>query len=403
METEEQTRVEVSERKARLPIALWALAVSAFAIGTTEFVIMGLLLNVAGDLNVSTSQAGLLVSGYALGVVVGAPLLTALTGRMPRKTVLLSSMVLFIIGNFLCAIAPGYSALMVARVITAFAHGAFFGVGSVVATELVPPDKQATAISIMFTGATLANILGVPGGTFIGQMLGWRSTFWIVTLLGILAVLSTAILVPKVSNNNASSFVRDLRVLTRPQVLLALCMTTLGYGGVFTVFTYIVPILVNITGFSESAVSPILLLFGLGLVIGNMVGGVLADRWLMPSLIGILTMLSVVLAGFTFTSHDKASTLATVFLFGAAAFGTVPGLQLRVVNKAKGAPSLASAFNIAAFNLGNAGGAYLGGVVLDSSLGLIAVTWVGALVTASGIVVTLFSWFLDRRLKVSSL
>jgi DHA1 family inner membrane transport protein len=392
-----------TRKKTRLPVALWALAVCAFGIGTTEFVILGLLLNVARDLDVSTSQAGMLVTVYAAGVVVGAPLLTALTGRMPRKPVLLGLMVLFTIGSFLCAVAPSYNALMIARVVSAFAHGAFFGVGSVVAAELVPPDKQATAISIMFTGATLANIIGAPGGTFIGQVLGWRPAFWCVTLIGILAILSIATLVSSTPNNSNSSLAQDLRVVTRPQVLLAFCMTALGYGGVFTVLTYIAPILVEITGFSESAIGPILLLFGLGLVIGNALGGILADRWLMPSLIGILTMLSVVLAGFNVTSHDKVATLATVFLFGAAAFGTVPGLQLRVVGKAKGAPTLASAFNIAAFNVGNSAGAYLGGVVLDSSLGLSAVTWVGALVTASGIVISLFSWFLDHRPRTSSL
>ncbi len=387
--------------KDRLPLALWALAVCAFGIGTGEFVVAGLLLNLAGDLKVSTSTAGLLVTGYALGVIVGAPLVTVLTRRLPRKTLLLVLMGLFVVGNLLCAVAPNYAMLMSARVITGLAHAAFFGIGSVIAAELVPPGKQASAIAIMFTGVTLANVLGVPLGTLIGQAFGWRFTFWSVTFLGVLAIVSITVLVPRMPHDGAPSIRQELRVIRRPQVLLAFAMTTFANGGVLTVLTYITPILVKITGFTESAVSPILLLFGVGFVVGNTLGGKLADRWLMPSLLGILTILAAVLAGFTITSHDQVATLVTVFLFGAAAFGIVPGLQLRVVDKAKGAPNLASTFNIAAFNLGIAGGAYLGGLVLDSQLGLNAVPWVGALVTAAGIAVTAFSWSLDRRTRSS--
>lgn len=318
-------------RRDRLPLALWALAICAFGIGTGEFVVAGLLLNVAGDLKVSTSTAGLLVTGYALGVVVGAPLVTALTRRLPRKTILLVLMGLFVVGNLLCAVAPNYAMLMSARVITGLAHAAFFGIGSVIAAELVPPGKQASAIAIMFTGVTLANVLGVPLGTLIGQAFGWRFTFWAVTILGVLAIVSIAVLVPRVPHDDGAPSIRqELRVIRRPQVLLAFAMTTFGQGSVITVLTYITPILVKITGFTERAVSPILLLFGVGFVVGNTLGGKLADRWLMPSLLGILTMLAAVLAGFTITSHDQVATLLTVFLFGAAAFGIVPGLQLRV-------------------------------------------------------------------------
>lgn len=384
-------------RKAGMPIALYALAISAFAIGTTEFVIMGLLPNVADDLHVSIPQAGLLVTGYALGVVVGAPGLTALTTRMPRKALLLALMGLFVVGNLLCAVAPGYGMLMAARVVTALAHGAFFGVGSVIAAELVPADKRAAAIALMFTGSTLANILGVPLGTLLGQHAGWRATFWAVTALGILAVIGTAALVPRVPREGAPSLRQEIGVLRRPQVLLALLMTVLGYGGVFTVFTYIAPLLERVTGYSPTAVSLLLVLFGAGLLAGNTLGGKLADWRLIPSLLGILALLAAVLAAFTVTSHNQVAAAVTVFLFGAAAFGTVPPLQLRVVDKAKDAPNIASAFNIAAFNLGNAGGAFLGGLVAASRLGLNAVTWVGALVTVGGIVATAWSGLLDRR------
>jgi DHA1 family inner membrane transport protein len=353
----------------------------------------------ASDLKVSTSGAGLLVSGYAIGVIVGALVVPVLVRRLPRKTALVVLMGVFVVGNLLCALAPNYAMLMSARVITGLAHAAFFGLGSVIAAELVAPKKRASAIAIMFTGLTVAYVLGVPLGTLIGQAYGWRFTFWAVTLLGALAIVSIYGLVPRLPLNSAPSIRQELRVIRRPQVLLAFAMTVFGNGSTLTVLTYIAPILVKNTGFAERAVSPILLLIGVGFVVGNTLGGKLADRRLIPSLLGILTILAAVLAAFTFTSHYKVATLVTIFLFGAAAFGIVPGLQLRVVDKAKGAPNLASAFNIAAFNMGSAGGAYLGGVVLDSRLGLNAVPWVGAVVTTVAISLTAFSWSLDLRSK----
>ncbi|HST94906.1 MAG TPA: MFS transporter, partial [Microvirga sp.] len=284
-----------------MPLALYALTAGAFGIGVTEFVIMGLLLQVSADLGVSISAAGLLISGYALGVVVGAPLLTTLTGRWSRKTVLLALMVVFTLGNLACAVAPDYATLMAARVLTAFAHGTFFGVGSVVATSLVPADKKASAIAIMFTGLTVANILGVPFGTWLGQAYGWRATFWAVTFVGVAALAVIALFVPKDRQEIAEggSFRDELKVLTRRPVLLGLLTTVLGYAGVFAVFTYIAPILTQITGFSEDAVSPILLVFGGGLVLGNLVGGRLADRRLMATLLGSLGLLALVLAAMT--------------------------------------------------------------------------------------------------------
>ncbi len=262
-----------------MPIALYALTAGAFGIGVTEFVIMGLLREIGADLSVSIAQAGLLISGYALGVVFGAPIMTILTARMPRKRVLLGLMVIFIIGNIVCAIAPTYSLMMVARMVTALAHGTFFGVGSVVATSLVAENKRASAIAVMFTGLTVANVLGVPFGTWLGQTLGWRSTFWAVSLVGIAALLVIAALLPKDDQApDVTDWRADLRAIGRLPVLLGLATTVFGYAGVFTVFTYIAPLLTQVAGLSDSAVSPILLVFGGGMIIGNILGGKLADR-----------------------------------------------------------------------------------------------------------------------------
>ncbi len=371
--------------------ALIALTLGAFAIGMTEFIIMGLLPEVAESLQVSIPLAGLLITGYALGVAIGAPIITVATHRMKRKQLLLFLMILFIAGNALAALAPNYGILMVARILAALTHGSFFGVGSVIAAELVPKEKRAGAIAIMFTGLTLANILGVPIGTFIGQAYGWRSTFWTITWIGLIAWIGIAILVPKVKAS-PSSLRQELGVLRHPAVHVALLMTVFGFGGVFTAFTYISPILIDITKFSPSSVSYILVLFGAGITIGNIIGGKLADRKLMPSLIGILLVLAVVLAVFTITDQYKVPALITIFILGIAAFGTVPGLQLHMLNTAKEAPTLASTLNIAAFNLGNALGAYIGGFVIDLLFrgGLTAVPWVASIVTVVGIAFTLW-------------
>ncbi|RWE07238.1 MAG: MFS transporter [Mesorhizobium sp.] len=350
-----------------MPLALYALTAGAFGIGVTEFVIMGLLLDVSADLGVSISAAGLLISGYALGVVIGAPLLGALTGRLPRKTLLLALMVVFTVGNLACALAPDYWTLMAARVLTAFAHASFFGVGSVVATSLVAPNRKASAIALMFTGLTVANILGVPFGTWLGQAYGWRSTFLAVTLVGVIAFAVIALLVPRdepVAADEEESSEGTLAVLGRRAVLLGLLTTVLSWVGVFAAFTYLAPILTRVTGFSEGAVSPILLVFGGGLVAGNLLGGRLADRHLVP---------------------------------GAAAFATVAPLQMWVLEKAKGAgQGLASSFNIAAFNLGNAIGAWLGGFVIDHGPGLGAVPLVAGLVPIAALGVVLMALRLER-------
>ena len=382
-----------------MPIAVYALTAGAFGIGTTEFVIMGLLLQVAADLQVSVAMTGLLISGYALGVFVGAPVLTLATRKLPRKQVLILLMAIFTLGNIACALAPSYGLLMAARIVTSLAHGTFFGVGSVVATSLVPEDKKASAIAVMFTGLTIATLLGVPAGAWLGLHFGWRATFWTIAGIGVVAMLVLARLVPADKGKvEVAPLRQELATLADPQVLLGLAMTVLGFGGVFAVFTYIQPILVEITGFSQEAVSPILLLFGLGLIVGNMLGGKLADRNLPVALLATTATLAIVLFAMTATLRSPVAVTIFVGLIGAAAFATVAPLQMRVLDKAGPAGrNLASSLNIAAFNLGNAFGAWLGGVTIDHGPGLAAVTWVAALVPLASLVLAVISLRLDKR------
>jgi DHA1 family inner membrane transport protein len=382
----------------KLPFSLLSLTVGAFGIGVTEFIIMGLLPEVGASFGVTTSAAGLLISGYALGVVVGAPLITVATARWSHKMTLLTMMIIFVIGNIACATAPTYGLMMAARVLTALAHGTFFGVGSVVATRLVEPDRRASAIAIMFTGLTVANILGVPLGTWIGQHAGWRATFWIVAAIGGAAFGIIAWLIPKDSDSDTKfDLGADLHALLRPAVLLGLATTVLGYAGVFAVFTYVAPILTQVSGFSEGAISSILLLFGGGLVVGNLVGGRLADRALIPVIFGVLALLLVVLLASGPLLNSKAGALFTMAALGFAAFSTVAPLQMWVLCNAQGAgEGLASSFNIAAFNLGNAIGAWAGGVALDR-VGLSSVTWVAAIFPLCAIAVAAIAVRLPAR------
>jgi MFS transporter, DHA1 family, inner membrane transport protein len=387
-----------------MPLAVYALTAGAFGIGTTEFVIMGLLLQVAGDFGVSVSAAGLLISGYALGVVAGAPILTLATRRMPRKTVLLALMLIFTIGNLACALAPNYEALMAARIVTALAHGTFFGVGSVVATSLVAPDRKASAIAVMFTGLTVATLLGVPFGAWLGLAFGWRAVFFAVTAIGVAALIVLGVFVPRATAIEAPIPLRqEIAAILKPQVQLGFLMTVLGFAGVFTVFTYIQPILVQVTGFSEAAVAPILLVFGLGLIGGNLLGGRLADRNLVTALIGTLAALLVVLVGIHSAIDSKIAAIVAIGLLGAAAFATVAPLQLRVLEKAGPAgQNFASSLNIAAFNLGNAIGAWLGGVTLDHGFGLGGIPMSAAAITALGVLTALWSVRLDRNEKLAA-
>lgn len=382
-----------------MPLALYALTAGAFGIGVTEFVIMGLLLEVGADFSVSIAAAGLLISGYALGVVVGAPVLTVLTARWPRKTVLLALMAIFIAGNAACAVAPSYGFLMAARVLTALAHGTFFGVGSVVATGLVSADRKASAIAVMFTGLTVANILGVPLGTWIGQQFGWRATFAAVTLVGLAAFAVIALFVPRDDRpTDAEDWRADLAAILRAPVLLGLATTVLGYAGVFAVFTYIAPMLTRISGFNEAAVSPILLVFGGGLVVGNLVGGRLGDRGALAAVFGTLIALALVLAAMTPGLGSPIAAVLLTGLLGAAGFATVAPLQMWVLSKAEGAgQNLASSLNIAAFNLGNAIGAWAGGVVIDHGPGLTFVPLIAALFPVAAVVVALMAVTTSRR------
>ncbi|MEC3764321.1 MULTISPECIES: MFS transporter [Cupriavidus] len=384
--------------RARLPLALYALTAGSFGIGCAEFVIMGLLLQVAADLQVTIAAAGMLVSGYALGVFAGAPVLTLLTRRMPRKAVLLALMVIYTVGNAACALAPDYTTLMIARVLTSLTHGTFFGVGAVVATGLVPEDRRASAISVMFSGLTLATLLGMPAGAWLGLHLGWRSTFWAMTLVGLLSLAVIALLVQKSQDHGARVALRDeLATIGRPQVLLGLLMTVLQSMGIFAVITYVQPLLTRVSGFGEAAVSPILLLFGAGMIVGNVLGGRFADRAPARAVLATLAALTVVLAAMTLAIHSQVLVVAFVGILGVAAFATVSPLQLRVLRHAHGAgENLASSFNIAAFNLGNGLGAWMGGVVVDHGPGLTALPWVAALAPMAALAVAWLSVKLEQ-------
>ncbi|RYE30263.1 MAG: MFS transporter [Hyphomicrobiales bacterium] len=382
-----------------MPIALYALTVGAFGIGVTEFVIMGLLLQVSADLGVSIPLAGLLMTGYALGVFVGAPVLTIATRTLPRKTTLLVLMAIFTLGNLAAALSPSFGWLMAARIVTALAHGTFFGVGSLVATSLVAPERKASAIALMFTGLTLATLLGVPFGSWLGLAFGWRSTFWAVTAIGLVALVVLAVFVPADRERVVpGSLAEEFKVLARPQVQLGLVMTVLGFGGIFAVFTFIQPILVQLAGFSEAAVSPILLVFGGGLVVGNLLGGRWADRRLAPALIGSIALLTVAMFASGFAFHSQVGAIIAAFVLGAAAFATVAPLQMWVLQQAGGAgQGLASSLNIAAFNLGNAFGAWLGGTVVTQGLGYGAIAPVAAVVPLLALGLAVVAVSLERR------
>lgn len=374
-----------------MPVALLALAIGGFGIGLTEFVIMGLLPEVADDFAVTETTAGYLISGYALSVAVGAVALTLALTRVPRKTALLGLMVLFVAGNLISALAPSYGVMMTGRVVAALCHGAFFGIGAVVAAQLVSPERKASAIAFMFGGLTLANVLGVPLGTLLGQAAGWRSTFWAITVIGVLAFVGIAALVPAHTGRGetVSSARSELAAFRSPQVWFSIVITVLGYGGMFGGFTYIAFTLTEVSGFASGAVPALLVLFGVGLVVGNLLGGRAADRDLVRTLQVALAALTVVLAVFALTAGSQVLTVVMLLLMGAVGFGTVPGLQMRVMAYADRAPTLASGANIAAFNVGNALGAWVGGLTLAAGLGYTSPLWAGAGVTGLGLLVLL--------------
>ncbi|AJY76938.1 MFS sugar transporter [Paenibacillus beijingensis] len=381
--------------------ALLALAISAFGIGTTEFVPVGLLAAIAGDLKISITLAGLLISGYAIGVAVGAPILTALTNRMSRKSLLMSLMIVFIIGNVVAALSPSFELLLIARFITAFSHGVFFSIGATIAVQLVSPEKKASAIALMFTGLTIAIVTGVPLGTFIGQAFGWRATFWGVALLGIIAIISSAALIPNyLKQSPPAKFADMFRLLTNSRLLLGFLITALGYGGTFVAFTFLTPLLHDVTGFSEGAVNIILIVYGIAVAFGNSFGGKWANKNPIRALLMMFILQAAVLILLSFLIPFKVAGLIGVILMGLFAFMNVPGLQLYVVQLAEKyvptAVDVASALNIAAFNIGIAVGAFIGGVVVDS-MGLVHTAWVGSIMVIVAIILTGISAKLERN------
>ncbi|MCM3116103.1 MFS transporter [Neobacillus sp. MER 74] len=391
----------MSLNKQQSTFALLALAISAFAIGTTEFISVGLLPLIAQDLHIPVTTAGLTVSLYALGVMVGAPVLTSMTSRMSGKTLLLWIMIVFIIGNGIAASATTISVLLAARVISALAHGVFMSIGSTIAADLVPANRRASAISIMFSGLTVATVTGVPFGTFIGQQYGWRLAFILIVIVGIIGFIANWILIPSLLKKGNQTSVRDqFKLLTNGRLVLLFIITALGYGGTFVVFTYLSPLLQEITGFNESSIAIILLVYGLAIAVGNMVGGKLSNRNPIKSLFYMFIVQAVVLLVLMFTAPFKIAGLITIIFMGLLAFMNVPGLQVYVVILAEryvpSAVDVASAINIAAFNAGIAIGSYLGGAITDS-IGLIHTTWIGALMVLVAAILTGVSRALEKK------
>lgn len=377
-----------------MPLSLFVLALASFGIGTTEFVIMGLLPDMAEDLGVSIPKAGMLVTGYALSVAIGAPIMALCTSRFQRKTALIVLMGIFILGNILCATASNYNLLMIARIITALCHGAFFGIGAIEAASLVPENRKASAVALMFTGLTLANVLGVPLGTALGQWAGWRSPFWVISVIGLMTFMALWLALPKSHDDQKANMKAEIKALGDLRIWVSLGLTVLFATSMFTIFTYITPILENNTGLTGHGVSWTLLLIGVGLTVGNIFGGRLADWKLLPALAGIFTAMTVVQILFSWTSHSFIAAEITLFLWGLVTFAAVPGLQVNVVRFASKAPNLISTLNIGAFNTGNAIGAAAGGLVIDQGLSLASVPMTAAVFSLVAVAVV---FWLRRR------
>lgn len=375
-----------------MPLALVILALSSFAIGTTEFVIMGLLPEVASDLAVTIPQAGWLVTGYALAVAIGAPIMAVSTAHLKRRTALIALMAFFVAGNLLCALSPDYWVLMIARIVTALCHGAFFGIGSVVAANLVAPDRKARAVALMFTGLTLANVLGVPLGTAIGQAYSWRSTFAVVTVIGVLTFIGLIAILPKDRNEEQGNIFREIAALKNGHLWLALSATVFFAASMFALFTYIAPLLRDVTGLSPEGVTWTLFLIGLGLTVGNLLGGKLADWKLGTALAGTFALIAITSIAFSFTSRSFIGAEITLFIWAMASFAAVPALQVGVVRFGRDAPNLVSTINIGAFNTGNALGAWAGGMVIDAGLDMTDVPLAAALMAVIGLGATLLTY-----------
>ncbi|MET9615193.1 MFS transporter [Kitasatospora indigofera] len=385
-----------------MPLALVALAITAFAIGTTEFAAMGLLPQVADDLQVSIPQAGWLISAYAIGVVIGAPLLTAAAARLPRKGVLVGLAALFTVGNLLCAVAPNFWLLAAARLVTGLPHGAFFGAGAVAAAELAAPHLRARAVAVMFSGLTLANVVGVPAATLLGQQLGWRATMLVVVAIGTAGTLAIARLVPHLPAPERAGLRHELTAFRSGQLWLALATVVFGCGGFFACYSYITPLLTEVAGVGTASVTVVLALFGVGMTIGNVVGGYAADRALRPGICASFVLLALTLAAFPVTARAEWSAALTVVLVGLFGFAIVPGVQTLVLQKARNAPTLASATVQGAFNLANAQGAFFGGLAIDAGLGWTAPPVVGAGLAGIGALIALLAWTADRRRPVDT-
>jgi len=378
---------------------LLALAIAAFGIGTSEFIIMGLLPNLAQDFGVSIPKAGVLVTAYALSVCVGSPIVAMATAQLERKLALLLLLGVFVAGNLACALAPSYNLLFAARVLTALCHGAFFGIGSVVAANLVPRNQRAQAIALMFSGLTLANVLGVPAGTALGQAFGWRAAFWAIVPIGLAAAVAVFFLVPQ-QEAVSSRLIHEFRVLRNPRVLLVLAMSVLGSASLFCVFTYIAPTLETVTGVSPHGVTVVLLLFGVGITLGNLVGGALSDWRPMRFLVMSLLVLLAVLACLYFAEPYPVPMVAAILVWGALCFAAGTPLQARIVEQAAAAPNLASTLNQGAFNLGNASGATLGGMLLTAGYSYRQLPIASGFVTMGMLALALISVRLDRKHRV---
>ncbi len=381
-----------------MPLPLIALIVASFAIGTSEFVIVGLVPELARDFAVSVPQAGYLVTAYALGVTFGSPFVAVLVGRWQRRTALISLMGVFVLGNALCALAPGYWTMMAARVITALSHGAFFGIGSVVAADLVPREKRARAVALVFLGLTMANVLGVPAGTILGQAAGWRATFWAVMAIGLLSMAAIAVLLPKGMPGGSGRLLNEVRILGRTQVLLAMLMAVLSSMSLFSVFTYIAPLLEKVSGLSPHWVSVALLIFGAGLTAGGLLGGRLADRHSARTIVLTFSALAVILVVLRLVSFSGVLAVGVLLVWGIAVFTMVSPLQTRVIDYARDAPNLASTINQGAFNLGNAAGAWVGGAALGVGVSYLDLPLVGALMAVLGLGVALWTFRLEQRI-----
>ncbi|OQR33134.1 MFS transporter [Pseudomonas sp. T] len=382
-----------------MPLAIWALAIGTFGIGTTEFVIAGLLPQMAAEYGITIPQAGYLATSYALGVFLGAPLLIILGGRLPRKRMLAILMVLFVLGNLMTAAATSFPMALLGRVITSLTHGAFIGIGSILAAELVAPNKRVSAIAFMFSGMALATLLGVPAGTWLSQFISWRATFYAITAIGIIGLLAVVYMIPDVGGSKGANVRQELAAFKNSRVLLAMGITVLGPASFFTSITYIAPMMTEVAGFSESAVVWLMMAFGIGLFAGNSLGGRFADRSLMPLLYITLLAQAIVLFIFAYTAHSQWMSALCIALMAGFGFATVSPIQKLVLDKAAaaGAPTLAAAVNIGLFNLGNAIGAWVGGWVISAGFGLVAPNWAGGLLSLGALALALMSGALDRR------